>query len=590
MSYSNPLKRPSSFNYSRLATIALLAASLVTLTGCGIGSRRIRSSGYPFDFKINSPVDGRSVIIFLVDGVRADLLYEMADSGELPSIKKYLMDRGVTAEHAVTSVPSITNAAIAAMTCGAYPGHVNIVGNRWFDRIGLKRINLVSLKNYYLANEFVNRRTIYQILRDQPTVTVSTPCNRGSQYNIHLHYNLAGMSNYLFSRWNKVDKVFIQEFQDVVEYANREGVFPSVTLFHLPGMDYTSHSYGPFSEEARSILKSVDESLGELMKGLERNGVIDRICVLLVADHGQVPMEKGNYFLWEDYFSKCFNLPVLSRYGEKDEYFTRALGMQPVSRYDDVDEEKREKRERYYNRFAVIEGNNGRNAFLYFRHNPAARWINPKGMASWEVRPTWQELRNYHSPKGRVDLVGEMRLKEGVGFVVGRPRKGEVAIFSRNGEGLIRTKIFRNEVRYAYKVVKGEDPLGYINSAAAAGLMDGGYHSSRKWLEATCSLKQTDVVAQLPSLFESPYCGDLFVIPAEGWDFEKANIGGHGGFLQGEMRVPLIVTGPRIKRGRLVAPVRTVDIVPTILDYLGFGDRIEGLGLDGKSFWNEIKE
>lgn len=567
----------------------LLAVSLVTLTGFGIGSRRIRSSKYPFDFKINCLLDGRHVIIFLIDGARADRLYRMAREGELPAIKKYFMDRGVTVERAVASIPSVTNAAIAAITCGAYPGHLNVIGNSWFDRDELKRINLMSLRNYYQANERLNRKTIYEILDDEPTVTVSTLCKKGSKYNIHLHYNLVGMSNYLIGRWDRVDKIFVQEFQDVVEFANREGIFPRVTLFHLPGMDYTSHSHGPFSEEAGSILRNVDKIVGELIRGLERNGVLDRICLVLVADHGQVPLKKKNYFLWEEFFSNDLGLPALSRYGELDEYFTRALGMPAVTSYDEVDKKSREKRENYYRRFAVIEANNGRNTFLYFRHNPERRWVDPREMAHWEVRPTWKELRNYPAPERRVDLINEIRRAEGTAFVAGRPRKGEVAIFSRNGEGLIKTRTVGGETRYAYRVIKGRDPLGYKQSAAATGLMDGGYHSSREWLQATSSLEQTDVVAQLPSLFESPYCGDIFVVPREGWDFEEINIGAHGGFLRGEMLVPLIIAGPRIKRGKLLEPVRTVDIVPTILDYLGFGDRKKGLKLDGESFWEKIR-
>jgi hypothetical protein len=568
-----------------------LFASLVTLAGCSIGSRRIRSSDYPFDFKINCLFTGWHVVLFLIDGARADLLYGMADDGELPTIKKYFMDRGVVAEHAITSIPSITNAAIAAITCGDYPGHVNVIGNTWFDRDELKRINLLSLRNYYLANGYLARKTIYQILSDQPTVTVSTLCNRGSRYNIHLHYNLVGMGNYLIGKWNKVDEIFIQEFQDVVEYANREDIFPRVTFFHLPGMDYTSHSHGPFSKEARSILMNIDRVLGELMEGLEKNGVLDNVCLILLADHGQVPLESENYFLWEEFFSKRLMLPILSRYGETDEYFTRALGITTLTRYNEINKKRRSRREKYYSHFAVIEANNGRNAFLYFRHNPAGRWVDPREMAPWEIRPGWEELRNYATPRGTVDLVSEISRAEEIALVAGQQRKGEVIISSRSGEGLIKTRQINGETRYSYQVIRGEDPLGYRQSDPAVRLMDGNYHPSREWLEATASLRQVDVVAQLPSLFESRYCGDLFVVPVDGWDFEKVNPrGSHGGFLKGEMRIPLIIAGPRVKTGMLRNPVRSVDIVPTILDYLGFGERKEGLYLDGQSFWKEIKQ
>lgn len=570
-----------------IALAVLVACVMPLVTGCSIGSKRVRYSGYPFDFTIDAVVEDRNVILFLIDGCRADLLYRMARDGELPSIDKYFIRRGVTVKNAVTSVPSITNAAIAAVSCGSYPGHLNVVGNRWFDRDGLRRINLISYRNYYQVNEFLRRETVYQMLGCEPTVTVSTPCIKGSTYNIHLHYNLVGAVNYLFKSYLNVDKVIVKEFRDVVEFAKREGLFPRVTFFHLMGTDYISHRYGPFSRETRRSLENADALLGELMGGLERNGVLDRFCVILVADHGQVETGDGNYFSLVSYLRRTTLLPVLSRYGEKDVYVTRALGLKPVTRYAEIDEKARGERRRHYENFAVIEANNGRNLFLYFRHYPDGGWVPPREMAPWNERPTWEELRNYPTPRGKVDLVDLMRGAEGCGFVVGRPAEGEIVIFSRGGEARIRSREQGGETMYSYAVVEGDDPLGYSGSPVAAKLMDGGYHGSREWKDATCALDQPDIVSQLPSLFESPFCGDLFLVAAAGWDFEKGHRGSHGGFLRDEMRVPLIIAGPGIGNGEMET-ARTVDIVPTILDYLGYSDRLKDRPLDGRSLWEEI--
>ncbi|MCX6339666.1 MAG: alkaline phosphatase family protein [Candidatus Aureabacteria bacterium] len=557
--------------FKQLADILWLAGLAMVITGCGMGSGRVRSSDYPFDFRVNCLVDGGHVVLVLIDGCRADLFDEMVRAGDLPAIKKYFVDRGSSAACALSTVPSITTASVAAIICGAYPGHVDVIGNRWFDQAGLRRNEVFSVSDFYTPNEYMRRKTIFEILGDEMTVSVCNRSSRGSTYNISMYYNLVAMRNYLFGDWGKVDESFLEQFGDVVECANREGVFPRLTFIHLPGLDHVSHCHGSFSREARAHLKKIDKAIGELMEALDRNGILDSVCRIIVADHGHMLLKKENYLLLE-------------------EYFARELGLSALDHASRVDRSKsRAERERYYKQFSVIVANNGRNSSLYVRHNPEGRWIPPERMPSWEEKPTWEELRNYQTPSGAVDLVEKLRRAKGIRFVIGQPREGEVAIFSAAGASLIRTQGPGGGSLFAYGVVSGEDPLGYRSDPRAAKLMDGDYHPSRGWLNATCDLSQADVVAQLPSLFESPCAGDLFVVAADEWDFEEVNMSSHGGFLKGEMQVPLVIAGPRIRKGR-IGTVRIVDIMPTILDYLGCGDRISGLNLDGVSFWKEIEE
>jgi hypothetical protein len=547
----------------------VVSALCALLAGCSMGSRRILPGDYPFDPRLDCLFDDRHVMLFLIDGCRADLLYEMARAGELPVIRKYFIDRGVSSDCAMSTVPSITNAAVAALTCGVYPGRLNVIGNRWFDQELLERASVFGLNDYYRTESFLDRPTIYEMLGDELTVSLVTRCPRGSTYHIPFYYNLIGMKYYLMGNWGRVDEAFLGEFDDVAACANREGVFPSFVFFHLTGYDTLAHREGPFSPGAKGLLKNIDRALGPIMECLDRNGALDRVCLMLTADHGQVPLKKGNCLLWEEWFPARTGLPALDCFNRLDRA-SDALA-----------------REHYYDRYAVIVANNGRNAFLHFRHNPAGRWVPPDRMASWETRPSWDELRSYQAPRGPVDLVEELKGVPGVGCVIGKPREGEIALFTAAGESRIRTAPVGGETRFAYELVSGRDPLGYREAPESAALMDGGYHSSREWLNATCGLAQPDIVAQLPSLFESTCRGDLYVIAGDTWDFEKVNVSGHGGFLRGEMRIPLVIAGPGIRKGTF-GPVRIVDIAPTVLEYAGHGDRIGGYGMDGVTFLKEI--
>mgnify|MGYP000877123101 CR=1 FL=1 len=102
--------RPAPF----LAAAVLVLSALVA--GCSMGSRRILPGDYPSDPRLDCILDDRHVVLFLVDGCRADLLQEMVERGELPAIQRYLIARGASAGCAVSTVPSVTNACIAATT------------------------------------------------------------------------------------------------------------------------------------------------------------------------------------------------------------------------------------------------------------------------------------------------------------------------------------------------------------------------------------------------------------------------------------------------------------------------------------------
>lgn len=543
---------------------ALAAALCLLAAGCSIGSRRIEPGGYPFDPRLDCSFDDRHVMLFLVDGCRADLIAEMARDGELPTIRRYLVERGASAGCAVTTIPSTTNASVAALLCGAYPGRVNILGNRWFDRSLPRRVSVLGLDDYGRDREYLARRTIYEMLDDELTVSLFSRLPEGSGYEIPIYYNLVAVKYFLLGKWEKVDEMFIRGFRDAAAIANLEGVFPAFVFFHLAGYDAVAHRRGAFSGASKEMLRNVDRTLARVVDGLDRNGVLDRVCLVLTADHGHVPVGRNRGVRWERYFPERLGLPVLGCTGGTD---------RPG--------------EGRYSRYAVIAAGNGRNTFLHLRRNPAGEWISPRRMAPWSERPTWEEVRAYRTPRGKVDLVAELRREAGISIVAGSPGEGRVAVFSHGGEGVIRVERGGGGERLAYEVVSGADPLGCLEAPGAAALMDGRFHGSREWLRATAGLAMPDIVAQLPSLFESPCRGELFVVAADGACFEGGNVSEHGGLLRGEMCVPLLLAGPRIRRGAF-GPVRTVDVVPTILEYLGHGDRAAGLRLDGMSFLGEI--
>ncbi|HPF37523.1 MAG TPA: alkaline phosphatase family protein [Phycisphaerae bacterium] len=88
---------------------------------------------------------------------------------------------------------------------------------------------------------------------------------------------------------------------------------------------------------------------------------------------------------------------------------------------------------------------------------------------------------------------------------------------------------------------------------------------------------------ELSALFESSRAGDIIVLADASHDFQHKDCGGHGGATPRERRIPLFLKGPGVPAGvQCDKPVRIIDVMPSILDRLGYADRLPP-DLDGHS-------
>jgi hypothetical protein len=214
---------------------------------------------------------------------------------------------------------------------------------------------------------------------------------------------------------------------------------------------------------------------------------------------------------------------------------------------------------------------------------------------SWGERPTLEELRHYPTRGGSsVDVVEGLLRREEIQLVLARPEPDAVAVFSRDGEVLIRRQRPARppgggppaaDPRYSYSVLAGEDPLGYTATDGLKSLVGAGFHPGRQWLRLSLDTPYPDFVAQVVELFDSPRVGDVLVFAREGWSFHPRHASDHGGPLAGETFIPLVIAGPGIGTGELGA-VRQVDVAATILEYLG--REVPSGEMDGRSFLAEI--
>ena len=78
---------------------------------------------------------GRRVVFVLIDGARHDVLCDLLARGELPHLARRVIEPGGLTV-ATTVFPSTTGVAYIPFLFGRYPGPANVPGARWLDRAG----------------------------------------------------------------------------------------------------------------------------------------------------------------------------------------------------------------------------------------------------------------------------------------------------------------------------------------------------------------------------------------------------------------------------------------------------------------------
>ena len=490
-------------------------------------------------------VASRNAVIFFADGVNREVYRRMLAAGELPEIEKYLVRRGASVENAVTVAPSITYAVTTSLITGLVPGHHGILSNRFFDRDRLFFADYTVIKTYRDTERNFSAPTIYEMLPDKYSVTIQSPIRRGAYRQID-NWASSGIRWY-FHQIIEIDALTAERFYLIGQEARIAGRWPELIFAYFPAADEMGHRYGPESAKYRAAMKNLDEQIGRICRTLEVNGLLDTTLLAFISDHGMASCPQDRYIPIEAVLARNFKLKMAEK------------GPNDWVNFD--------KRAEYFREYNAILVNGGyRHAALHLRNGE-----------DWSTLATPEQVQ----PIARY-LAGA----EAVALVAWR-EKGGVMIQNRLGRALLERRQAAagtglDDKQYRYTVIDGTDPLGYAQTPA--GRLREGYHSGREWLAATAGLEYPDAVVALSEMFDARRTGDLEIFAADGWDFSKENIGGHGSVVRTDMQVPMVFAGPGIPPGGTLPNARVVDLAPTIMEWLGTPAK----DLDGRSLLKDL--
>jgi hypothetical protein len=480
------------------------------------------------------------VLIYLVDGARADLFRRLLDEGQLPNIRREVVSGGAF-RRASSCLPSTTGPAHLPFLLGCFPGTLNIPGIRWLDKAGYhaRRIGLDRFRSYNgLEAPLVNRDlpaarpTIFELARRPFAIhsMVTRGLPRGHDLTQHSKLWMY-LGAHLTDRWEPVDRRAHAKLMRSLE-ADPDYIFAVFT-----SVDSYSHLRGPFAPETLAGYRYVDWSVGQVVARLKRQGRWDDTLLILTSDHGM---------------SSTHRHLDLARF--LDRRGIRTLAYPIVWRHRPQAS-------------VMISGNAVGQVYLLEDR--------PRG-----GRPVARDRRLRHPLTGaRVrDALGpiwdELLAREEIDFLAWRGGNGGdgaarvYEIASARGQATIRGT--PSGMTYH---PRGGDPLGL--GAIPAPL------DERASLAASFDAEYPDALVQCDQLFANPRSGDLLVVSRPGYDLREAfewpeHHGSHGSLHRDHMIVPVIHNRGAWAPG----PMRTTDLFATTLAWLGLPP-VEGI--DGRA-------
>jgi len=467
-------------------------------------------------------MNDRKCIFILADGARADLFEYLLSRGDLPNISRYIVDRG-SYVNGVSVFPSTTGPAYLPYLLGKFPGRCNLPGIRWFDRkeYGTRKFSLNRFRSYIGLETYLINSDIHS--SGVPTLFELFPDSVSILNEITRGINSSGDRTRFRKIYYKMKSHFTGGCDEVDEASGRILLnslrsSPDLIFAVFMGVDTYSHQLHPYHKSVIDSYTRIDKYIGLAGDYLRREGKLDDTLIILGSDHGLTSTH-----------THFDSLGFLRKFGYKPLYYPNIF--RHLLNADASN---------------MVSGNSM--AHMYFKND-----------SGWHEPTNIEEIEN---------IVDDLVSREEVDMVMGVDEDKNIVIRSESGEA--RTRMEDGKIRF--DVVSG-NPLG-MN-------LESGIYDPYEQLVRTFDTKYPDVLLQIIQLFESARTGDIVISAGRGYDLRAGHESpehrsSHGSLDRDHIMVPLAINKPVLRKF-----VRTVDIYPTIVKFLGkeIPENIDGIDL-----------
>ncbi len=263
------------------------------------------------------------LVVFLLDGCNANLLFDVIDAGEAPHLRA-LLGRGTAYRHGMfASLPTATLANHTTAMTGAHPGHSGVLHNTWYDRARDHTPDLLAMSQMFHAMAHLNPdvETLHQAIhRNRPdafTTATFEFCDTGADFSSfglvrdgtaahlpplaetsHVDADAAHASD-MYAFMSTVDHVSATHTIDAWRQVAGNPL-PALSWCSLAVTDEAGHHFGPHGDGARAAVRDSDARIGDVLDAVDRAGALERTAILVIADHGMEQSDPSNDRGWSD--------------------------------------------------------------------------------------------------------------------------------------------------------------------------------------------------------------------------------------------------------------------------------------------------
>jgi predicted AlkP superfamily pyrophosphatase or phosphodiesterase len=189
---------------------------------------------------------------------------------------------------------------------------------------------------------------------------------------------------------------------------------PSLITLYFEQVDDAGHDFGPRSAQTAAAVAAVDAAIARLVEGLETRGILDRVDLLLVSDHGMTELAEERVVVLEDLVDPAdFEAVAVSTFamlrprpGREQAVYDALRGAHPhlrVHRREEMPERLRYREHRRITPLVVLADEGW---YLYTTHQQARARRLPAGMHGYEPElPSMHGLFVARGPAFRSGLV-----------------------------------------------------------------------------------------------------------------------------------------------------------------------------------------
>ncbi len=302
-----------------------VAPTVAAVLGCEAGDdgRLLSGQDGDVDQRLLTGEIAARALVFLLDGLNANLLVDAIEAGEVPTIAALVSSGVCYREGSLASLPTVTVPNHTTLLTGAHPGHHGVLSNSWFDRARGQAPNLFDYEQMIRTQDWIDPgvETLFETVRrnhpDSFNAATYEYADRGADYSTYGELRAGRRPPHVprrdqpvpdaTERWIQPDtqyhfmsRIDTSSARQACELLDPSGPLPTPTFtwvtFNVT--DAAGHHAGPHGDETRAALRDSDARVAKVLDAADQAGTLADTAVFVVADHGMEqtdPAVDGHY-------------------------------------------------------------------------------------------------------------------------------------------------------------------------------------------------------------------------------------------------------------------------------------------------------